>query len=130
MMARWADLGMRIWKEKKHGVCALVLMPGMAAAGEVWRCDLEGTALRFELDRNDLWPGIEGEPPRRVLGRADVDGARMRPEVFAMPDGTVGFHEDAGEVGQRMLVISPEGQALYSDTGSGASRSGLCERVR
>ena len=109
---------------------AMALPPAMAqAADEVWRCTLEGTAVRFAFDRADLAPGIRGEPPRRALGHAEVGRARLRPEVFTMPDGTVGFHEDAGAVGQKMLVIAPDGAARYSDTGSNLSLQGRCARI-
>ncbi|MCC1492679.1 hypothetical protein [Cognatishimia sp. F0-27] len=125
---RLAGLGSGMWVWIAAALWA-TLWTGMAGAQERWSCDLEGEVLTFGFDRGDLFPGIEGEPPRRVLGDAEFRRGIFRPEPFVMPDGTVGFHEDAGAVGQRMLVIAPDGAARYSDTGPGETLTGRCVRM-
>ena len=101
------------------GVCATVT--GGTLQAETVRCDLDGLALSFELDRAQFVDAYApGEPPRRKVTRVALDEERFEAEPFVL-DGQIGFH-----AGARMFVAQ-EGRGRLIDTVTGAERNGPCE---
>jgi hypothetical protein len=108
----------------------------LAAAEERWRCALfpdagAEVALAFVFDPAQLAPALSpNDPPRRAEATVTLNGRAFAAEPFAMADGTVGFHTEAGAPQQRMLVVAPDGAARYSDSAAGLALAGRCARAR
>ena len=111
--------GGRFSGQMKLAVCAT--LAGQPLWSETVRCDLDGLALAFELNRAQFVDAYApGEPPRRKLTRVALDEERFEAETFVL-GGQIGFH-----AGARMFVAQ-EGRGRLIDTVTGAERNGPCE---
>ena len=63
------------------------------------------------------------------MAQARVGRAEFVASPILMPDGTAGFEEEAGSMGIRLMVVAPDGTASYSESGTGRSLTGRCERT-
>ncbi len=90
-------------------------------------CVGENVAVRFEIDRSQFAPPIDPkEPPRNKVTHVRMGGFGFAAEPILMGD-VLGFWEDAEALGNRMLIVQPDGTARYSEQPSGKDMTGTCE---
>ncbi len=102
-----------------YGVTAGLLWPHIALAERV-ECSLQDAGgqvfgLRFEIDHRQFSPPVSvDDPPRRTATTVFAETDSYPAEPFLMPDGTLGFWENANPAQPRMLVMSHTGAARFS----------------
>ena len=105
-------------------LCASLATP---AAAEVINCNLSGTGVSFEIDRAQLAPPHnDGEPPQRRVTTVQMGDARFPAEPIVMAD-VRGFWAEGMGGSEVMMVMQPDGSAVYADTRAGERLTGTCE---
>ena len=107
-----------IFGQKKGILCALCL--GQPLAAEEVRCDLDGLALGFSVDRTQFVDGYAGDPPRRKVSQVTLGDARFEAEPILL-DGQIGFH------GADRIFLLRDGTGRLTDMTTGAALTGPCE---
>ena len=83
--------------------------------------------VRFEIDPNQfVAPQSPNDPPRRQVTSVTMDDIQFSAEAIMLAGGVVGFHEDAGEIGRRLMIVQPNGAARLSLQPSNEIWTGLC----
>lgn len=100
--------------------------PNLAMA-DVISCDLSGTSVRFEIDRTQFAPARDqNEPSRRSITTVQMGNAAFSAEPFIIGD-TRGFWTTQDDGAEVLLVMQPDGRAVYSDTRNITPMTGTCE---
>lgn len=77
--------------------------------------DCASMSVSFEIDASQfVAPQNPNDPPRRQITTVDMDGARFVAQAIMLPGGVRGFHEEAGALGSRLLIVQPDGTARLS----------------
>ena len=103
-----------------RGLVACLLMLPQAAMAERVDCTLHDAGghtlgLRFEIDHRQFAPPVSADdPPLRTATTVMAETGSFPAEPFLMPDGTLGFWENANPARPRMLVMSHTGAARFS----------------
>lgn len=102
------------------GIALVVGLAGSAAQAAL-NCTLTNDAcqidcthmnVQFEIDPNQfVAPQSPNDPPRRQVTTVTMDDIRFSAEAIMLAGGVVGFHEDAGEIGRRLMIVQPNGSA-------------------
>ncbi len=108
-----------------------------AAAG--WSCDMaeencltgcERANVTFHIDPNQfVAPQNANEPPRRQVTRVSMNDAVFVAEAILMQGGAEGFYEDGGELGRRLMIVQPDGEARLTLQPRNITLTGECARV-
>lgn len=105
-------------------LCATIAAP---ACADTVICDFSGVPVAFAIDASQFAPAQDAsDPPRRQVTTVQMGDAAFSAEPFIIGD-TRGFwttQEDGAEV---LLVMQPDGTAVYSDTRDGTPMTGTCE---
>ena len=59
-------------------------------------------------------PVSADDPPRRQVTTVTLDDKVFVAEAILFPGGVSGFHEDAGDLGSRLMIVQPDGTARLS----------------
>lgn len=68
------------------------------------------------------------DPPRRQITNVQMDDARFIAEAIVLPGGVVGFYEDAGALGSRLMIVQPDGSARLIMQPQNQTWRGTCVR--
>ena len=91
------------------------------------RCDLDGVAVAFDLDRAQFAPPVDdGEPPRRRLTSVTMGNAQFPAEPFIIADA-IGFSAEGMGGSEIMMVIQADSSAMLADPRADMRLSGTCE---
>ena len=83
--------------------------------------------VAFDIDASQFAPPLNpDDPPRRQVTMVRMDGATFAAEAIMLPGGVVGFHEDAGALGRRLMIVQPDGRARLTLQPQNEVWSGLC----
>jgi len=105
-------------------ICATLSSPAMA---DVVSCDLSGISARFEIDRAQFAPALDAqEPARRRVTTVSMGDATFPAEPI-MIGGTRGFWAEGMGGTDIMLVMQPDGTAVYANPSAGERLTGTCE---
>lgn len=89
-------------------------------------CPASPLTLSFAIDRSDFAPSLyKNEPPRLVVTTVTQGDEVFRAEPILMRSGLRGFHADLPG-GERLLTVSVEGAATYTDRGAQHQYRGTC----
>jgi len=127
-----AGLGVRKWL---GGIAwGVSVWAGPAAAQ--WACVLTNemcstlcakTTVSFAIDSNQfVAPHSPQDPPRRQVTTVTMNDATFVAEAIMMSGGVQGFHEDAGALGRRLMIVQPDGRARLSIQPQNIQLSGIC----
>lgn len=95
---------------------------------EMCRSDCDVKTVRFDVDAAQfVAPQSTDDPPRRQVTMVTLDGARFVAEAILMPNGARGFHEDAGALGSRLMIVQPDGMARLFVMPENVTYLGVCE---
>ncbi len=68
--------------------------------------------VAFRIDPHQFVdPQNTNDPPRRQITRVQLDNEDFNAEAIMLPGGILGFHDDAGELGRRLMIVQPDGRA-------------------
>lgn len=117
-------------------VLALLHAPAlMAAAFSCVLTDMacamlcEETRVSFAIEPAQFVDPISpNDPPRRQTTQVAMNDARFVAQAIMMPGGVFGFHEDAGELGRRLMIVRADGSARLSLRPSNVTLTGTCTR--
>lgn len=105
-------------------ICATLSGPAMA---EVVSCDLSGVPVRFEIDRTQFAPALDAkEPTRRHVTTVTLGDAVFPAEPVIIGD-VRGFWAEGIEGSDVMMIMQPDGRAVYSNPRAGERLTGICE---
>lgn len=105
-------------------ICATLTGPAFADA---ITCDLQGTALQFDIDRNQfVAPQNLNDPPRRKVTLVSMGEAQFPAEPFLIGK-TRGFWAEGWSGSDVIFVMQPDGSATYTDTRMDTRLTGHCE---
>ncbi len=110
----------------KMAVVLFATLCGPALA-EVVTCDLSGVPVSFTIDRSQFAPAQDaGDPPRRRVTRVQMGDVQFPAEPILMGD-VRGFWAEAMGGTDAMLVIQPDGSAVFANNRAGERLTGTCE---
>ncbi|SLN15910.1 hypothetical protein [Pseudooctadecabacter jejudonensis] len=92
-------------------------------------CDLicPDMQVAFEVDRNQFVnPQNPNDPPRRQVTTVTMDDATFVAQAILMAGGVEGFHEDAGALGSRLMIVRPDGTARLTLRPQNTEWTGQC----
>ena len=105
-------------------LCATIAGP--ACAGTV-TCDFSGVAVAFAMDESQFAPAQDAsDPPRRQITTVQMGDAAFSAEPFIIGD-TRGFWTTQDDGAEVLLVMQPDGSAVYADTRNVTPMTGTCE---
>ena len=91
--------------------------------------DCVAMSVRFDIDRAQFVAAIDAnEPPRRQVTFVTMDDQSFSATAILFPGGVSGFHEDAGEIGSRLMIVQPDGSARLALQPSNQVWIGMCVR--
>ena len=110
---------------KMHAVlCATMAGPALA---EVVSCELAGVPIQFEIDRTQLAPAVDmNEPTQRRVTIVRMGEAQFPAEPIVMGE-VRGFWAEGMGGADIMLVMQPDGTAVYANPRAGERLTGTCE---
>lgn len=83
--------------------------------------------VAFDSDASQFAPPLNpDDPPRTQVTIVRMDGATFAAEAIMLPGGVVGFHEDAGAHGRRLMIVQRGGRARLALQPQNEVWSGLC----
>jgi len=89
--------------------------------------DCAETTVQFNIDQAQfVAPQDPNDPPRRQTTFVTMGNAQFSAQAILMPGGVKGFHEDAGELGSRLMVVQPNGRARLVLKPTNQTLTGLC----
>jgi hypothetical protein len=89
--------------------------------------DCAQVSVRFEIDTAQFAAAQNSaDPPRRQITTVTMDGATFVAQAIMMPNNVRGFHEDAGEIGSRLMIVQRDGSARLSLQPSNTTLTGQC----
>lgn len=111
-------------------LCASPAMAEMTCTLQNTNCidDCPQTTVIFDVDPNQFVAPLDpNDPPRRQITTVTLNGATFTAEAIMMQGGIVGFHEDAVELGSRLMIVQADGTARLTMQPSSQTLTGLCE---
>ncbi|MCF2870705.1 hypothetical protein L0664_06470 [Octadecabacter sp. G9-8] len=85
-------------------------------------------SVKFAIDTAQfVAPQNPNDPPRRQITTVTQDRDVFSAEAILMPGGVRGFHEDAGEIGSRLMIVQPDGTARLTLQPANLTLAGQCE---
>ena len=108
----------------------ILALLGTPAAADSFVCNMEGTPVSFTIDMRQFGPAYNtGEPiPRRVT-RVEMGGAQIPAEPIMIGEA-LGFWAEGMGGSEMMLLIQPNGSAVYANPRAGERLEGSCEVTR
>jgi hypothetical protein len=89
--------------------------------------DCATMTVSFEIDRAQFVAPVDpNDPPRRQVTFVTMDNQSFSATAILFPGGVSGFHEDAGELGSRLMIIQPDGSARLALLPSHQTWVGSC----
>ena len=90
--------------------------------------DCAQTHVQFSIDASQfVAPQSPDDPPRRQITHVVLDDARFVAQAIMMDGGIRGFHEDAGELGSRLMIVHADGSARLNLQPQNRQLVGECE---
>ena len=91
--------------------------------------DCADKSVTFSIDPNQFVAAQNpNDPPRRQVTTVNIDGIRFVAEAIMLSGGILGFHEDAGEIGRRLMIVQPNNTARLSLSPANEVWTGTCTR--
>lgn len=85
-------------------------------------------AVSFEIDETQfVAPQDASDPPRRQVTQVQMGSDRFIAEAILFQDSTRGFYEDGVELGQRLMIVRPDGAARLTLQPANEIWVGTCE---
>lgn len=89
--------------------------------------DCVETTVNFTIDTSQfVAPQSPRDPPRRQVATVTLNDATFVAQAIIMQGGVVGFHEDAGALGSRLMIVQPDGTARLTLQPSNQRLEGQC----
>ena len=89
------------------------------------------TEVRFDIDEAQFAdPQDSNDPPRRQVTMVTQNNATFAATAIMMPHGVRGFHEDAGELGSRLMIVQADGAARLTLQPDKVTLVGQCTQQR
>lgn len=86
-------------------------------------------SVDFAIDASQFAnPQDRNDPPRRQITTVTMDDMVFVAEAIMLPGGIVGFHEDAGEIGSRLMIVQSDGRARLTLQPANTTWVGTCAR--
>ncbi|WP_296419189.1 hypothetical protein [Pseudooctadecabacter sp.] len=86
--------------------------------------------VTFDIDPNQFVnPQSPDEPPRRQVTQVTMDDATFTAQAIMMAGGIEGFHEDAGALGSRLMIVRADGSARLTLQPANTRWVGMCARA-
>lgn len=93
-------------------------------------CDMAGTPVALTIDRAQFAPPVDpGEPAQRRVTTVQMGDATFPAEPILIGD-LRGFWAEGMGGSEVMLLIQPDGQAVYANPRAGERLEGFCEVTR
>lgn len=115
---------------------SLICLAASPAAAAGFECSMANVActtlcetmfVRFEIDETQfVAPQDPNDPPRRQITRVTLDDATFAAQAIMMPGGVRGFHEDAGDIGSRLMIVTSDGAATMTMQPANIILTGHC----
>jgi hypothetical protein len=105
-------------------LCATLSGPAIA---DIVSCDLAGVPVRFAIDTTQFAPALSpNDPPRRQITTVQMGDGAFSAEPLLLGD-TRGFWATQDNGAEVLLVMQPDGTAIYTDTRIVTPMTGTCE---
>lgn len=85
--------------------------------------------IAFSIDSSQFAaPQDPNDPPRRQITTVNYGDTTFVATAIMMPGGIVGFHEDAGALGSRLMIVQSSGQARLTLQPLNTTLTGSCQQ--
>lgn len=69
------------------------------------------------------------DPPRRQVTQVTMEDDTFTAQAIMMAGGVEGFHEDAGAMGSRLMIVRPDGTARLTMQPENTRWTGICTQT-